>query len=621
MRPRLRGAGGAAFAAAVAAVLSGCAATTAQAPSVSDSGLRRSSELALTRDVHAITVADETGTAYPFAWLGGLNLPRPQAVDIDGDGDLDLFAQEASDQLMFFENIGSPEGGGLQWRTDSFQNLSVGEWYRFADMDGDGDLDLLAEQPFSFVRYYRNEGTSQEPRFALATDTLRDVAGQPIFSDRQNIPNVTDIDCDGLLDLFIGRLTGTVSRYEEVNRDADEIPRFRLVTERFQNIEIVAQIGSLHGANTLALEDIDDDGDMDIFWGDFFEPGLLLLENGGSCQSPAFDGQPQKFPPNDPLSTSGYNAPSFGDADGDGDLDMLVGVLGGAFNPNLTTVDNLLVFEQTEPGVFEQTTGQLLRSLDVGSESAPVLTDLDGDGDLDLLVSNKIDPGNLESGFIYHFENIGSAGTPSFRLLGKLAPFEGSFHPVPAFGDLDGDGDLDAMVGSWRKGVRFYRNAGTAAAAEFVLDSALSVELTRGSNSVPALADIDGDGDLDLFAGESSGDLNFWRNTGAPEAPQFTLESDKYEGMDAGRRSFPALVDLDGDGDLDLALGSEKSGIVYYRNDGDENTPVWVRDESFAPAVPSFAAPAFADIDADGDLDFLSGGIGGGVMFWRNGTN
>ncbi len=617
---RLRpGVSGAAFATVLASLLAGCAATVRQ-PGAADSRLRRS-DLVFTREVHSIAVADETGAAYPFAWLGGLNLPRPQLVDIDGDGDLDLFAQEASDQLMFFENTGSAEGAGLRWRTDSFQDLSVGEWYRFADMDDDGDMDLLAERPFSYVQYYRNEGTSLEPRFVLATDTLRDVAGQPIFSDRQNIPNVTDIDCDGLLDLFIGRLTGTVARYEEVNRDADEIPRFRLVTERFQNIEIVAQIGSLHGANTLALEDIDDDGDMDIFWGDFFEPGLLLLENGGSCQSPAFDGLPQKFPPNDPLSTSGYNAPSFGDTDGDGDLDMVVGVLGGAFNPNLTTVDNLFAFEQTEAGVFELRTGQLLRGLDVGSESAPVLADLDDDGDLDLLVSNKIDPGNLESGFIYHFENTGTASRPSFRLLGKLTPFEGSFHPVPAFGDLDGDGDLDAMVGSWRDGVRFYRNTGTAATPEFVLDSALSVELTRGTNAVPALADIDADGDLDLFAGESSGDLNFWRNTGTPTAPQFTLESDKYAGLDVGRRSFPTLVDLDGDGDLDLALGTERNGIVYYRNDGNSETPAWELDESFNPSVPSYSAPAFADIDADGDLDFLSGGIGGGVMFWRSGTD
>ena len=63
------------------------------------------------------------------------------------------------------------------------------------------------------------------------------------------------------------------------------------------------------------------------------------------------------------------------------------------------------------------------------------------------------------------------------------------------------------------------------------------IELGRGTNLVPALVDIDDDGDLDLFAGESSGDLNFWRNVGSPTAPAFELVSESYEDIDAGRRS------------------------------------------------------------------------------------
>ena len=103
--------------------------------------------------------------------------------------------------------------------------------------------------------------------FVLAADTLRDASDVPLFSDRQNIPNLTDLDCDGMLDLFIGRLTGTVTRYEETRRDPTGVPRFRLVTDRFEDIEIVANFGSLHGANTMALADVDQDGDPDLFWG------------------------------------------------------------------------------------------------------------------------------------------------------------------------------------------------------------------------------------------------------------------------------------------------------------------------------------------------------------------
>ncbi|MDH3427513.1 MAG: VCBS repeat-containing protein, partial [Gemmatimonadota bacterium] len=229
------------------------------------------------QDVIGIATTDSTGTAYPYPWLGGFNQPRPQVHDIDGDGDHDLFIQESSGRVMWFENVGTPENAAFEWRSGAFQGLEAGEWYRFADLDADGDIDMLAEEVFSYIRYYRNEGSVTNPRLVLAADSLRDSSGAPIFSDRQNIPNIADIDCDGRLDLLIGRLTGTITLFSEIARDEAGLPRFRHVTDRFQNIEIVADFGpgapppggpgqspagSLHGANTLALADIDADGDL-----------------------------------------------------------------------------------------------------------------------------------------------------------------------------------------------------------------------------------------------------------------------------------------------------------------------------------------------------------------------
>src|SRR5690606_32272695 len=127
------------------------------------------------------------------------------------------------------------------------------------DIDRDGDPDLLAEEPYSYIRVYRNDGPPGSPRFTLAADSLRDDQGQPIFSDRQNIPNVADIDCDGLPDLFLGRVEGTVTRFEAVEAAPGEAPRFRHVTDRFEGIEIIGQIGSLHGANSMFFADVDGD--------------------------------------------------------------------------------------------------------------------------------------------------------------------------------------------------------------------------------------------------------------------------------------------------------------------------------------------------------------------------
>ena len=154
------------------------------------------------RHITGISVTDAAGQPIDQPFLGGFNIPRPQLVDIDGDGDQDLFVQETSGKIMFFEHVPEAETP-FQWRSDDYQDLEIGEWYRFVDLDRDGDHDLLAEQPFSYVRYYRNDGTRQAPHFVQAADTIRDTEGRAIFSDRQNIPNATDIDGDGRMDLLL----------------------------------------------------------------------------------------------------------------------------------------------------------------------------------------------------------------------------------------------------------------------------------------------------------------------------------------------------------------------------------------------------------------------------------
>ena len=569
------------------------------------------------RDVYAFEVGGETGEPYAHPFLGGLNLPRPQLVDIDADGDLDLFVQEYSNDLFYFESVGANRMPEFTWRSDRYQDLEVGEWFRFADMDADGDLDLIAEEKFSYLRYYRADQGPDGVTFVLAADTLRDASDVALFSDRQNIPNLTDLDCDGRLDLFIGRLTGTVARYEETRRDPTGVPLFRLVTDRFEDIEIVANFGSLHGANTMELADVDQDGDQDLFWGDFFEQGLLFIENTGSCQRPVLRGEPLSFPEPEPVSTSGYNAPTFGDVDQDGDLDFVVGVIGGAFNPNRTTIDNLLYYEQVNPDSFRLRTERLLTNIDVGSESVPVLVDLDADGDLDLLVANKIDAADLQTSRIYQFENVGSAVAPRMEWRGPW-DMRGSYHYFPAFGDLDDDGDLDVIMGTWNKYLAFYRNDGSAQTLDLVLADSAMIQLTRGSNATPALGDIDGDGDLDLFIGEASGTINFYRNNGTKQAPLFELESDEYADIDIGRRSSPTLTDIDHDGDLDLLIGTDAGPIEIFRNQGTAAIPNFVGEGPLPIDVPPLTVPTFADMDGDGDVDLLVGNTGGGVMYFKN---
>jgi len=569
------------------------------------------------RLVDPFPVFDSEGRAYDAPFLGGLDVPRPQFIDIDADGDLDLFVQEKTGELMHFENVGTASVAEYEWRTDRYQDLDIGEWNRFVDFDGDGDQDLFAETRSSYVRYFENRGTPVHPELVLATDSIRTDDGSALFIDRQNIPYLTDLDCDGLWDLFVGRVEGTVWRYEQAPSESDGLPRFRLLTQRFENIEIIGQMGTAkHGANAMAFVDIDDDGDQDLLWGDWFEPSVLLIENTGTCQRPVLRSEPVPLRVADSLMTSGYNDPFPADIDADGDIDLFVGVLGGAFGPNRTHADNFYLYDNVEGQGLTLRTRRYVYGIDVGAESIPTPVDFDADGDIDLLVSNKLDPSRPQRSTTLFFENRGTPGAPEYHLADTL-DFGEVFHYAPAFGDLDADGDLDAVLGTWSRNVRYLENTGGGGAEAYALRDTAFVALPRGSNATPTLGDLDGDGDLDLLVGEASGAINFYRNDGTASAPSFTLISEEYEEIDVGRRSVPRLVDADRDGLLDLMVGRESGGVALYRNVGSAQAAAWQLDESFSIVIPSLSSPTLVDLDGDGVLDIVSGETAGGVRFFK----
>ena len=572
----------------------------------------------------AVTMPDGREMAVPF--LGGLDVPRPQFVDIDGDGDLDLFLQEYSNTLWYLENTGSAKAPRYTWRADRFQNLETGEWYRFVDITGDGLVDLLTESPISYIRLYRNTGTKTAPAFTDA-GRLKDAAAQPMFMDRQNIPALADLDCDKRLDMLVGRVEGVVDRYEATAPGADT---FALIAERYEGIEIIGGVGgglgtfgmpsARHGANAIALQDFDNDGDQDLFWGDFFEPAVLLIENiGRTCSTPSFQVDPITLPFAKDTKTSGYNAPAPVDLDGDGDMDFLLGAIGGAFNPITTLEDNFIFWERTGPKSFELRTRRYLDAIDHGSDAAPVLADFDADGDLDLLVGAKIDARTNGPGPMYFYRNTGTKTAPVLQREDPVA-LGPAFNLMPAAGDLDADGDLDLIVGTWNQDLLFARNDGTAKVPKWVVDEAMAIHPPRLSHAAPALADIDSDGDLDLFIGGANGAVTFYRNTGSRTRPRFTLVSERLDEIKTGRRSTPAITDVDGDGLLDIVLGHEDAGpLAVYRNAGSRTSPRFVAHEPLPFPVPPASAPAFADIDGDGVLDLFVGTTSGGIRFYRGG--
>jgi hypothetical protein len=169
---------------------------------------------------------------------------------------------------------------------------------------------------------------------------------------------------------------------------------------------------------------------------------------------------------------------------------------------------------------------------------------------------------------------------------------------------------------AWWRGTGGNGRAETGGSVSLELaDSALAA-ITRGSHTTPTLGDLDGDGDLDLLVGRSSGYLTYFRNDGSPAVPRFTLVADEWEGIRPGRRSAPHLADLDGDGDLDLLVGSDDQGVVLYRNEGTRSTPRFTRDSTFTLDVPPISAPAAGDLDGDNIPELIVGNGGGGALYF-----
>ncbi len=593
---------------------------SAQAPAPRPAQIPSVAGVAFERAVTPFSVLRPDGSPVALPFVGGLDVPRPQFVDIDGDGDLDLFLQEYSNQLWHFENTGSARSPHYIWRTDRFQNLEIGEWYRFVDLDADGLLDLLTESPISRIRHYRNTGTASLPVLTLVGE-LKDASGASLFMDRQNIPAIGDLDCDKRLDMLVGRVEGVVDRYEAT---APGAASFALIAERYEGIEIIGGGGSgigmpsaRHGANAIALQDFDGDVDLDLFWGDFFEPAVLLIENiGRTCSSPSFQVEPVTLPFAKDTRTSGYNAPAPVDIDGDGDMDFLLGVIGGAFNPIKTLEDNFLFWERTAKDAFELRSRRYLDGIDLGSDAAPAAADIDADGDLDLIVGAKIDARTNGPGPLYLFRNTGTASAPRYQMEAPI-PVGDAFNLMPAVGDLDADGDIDLIVGTWNKDLLYVRNEGTARTPFWVVDDAMTITPPRVSHAAPALVDLDADGDLDLLIGHASGYVAFYRNTGTRQRPRFTLVSEKLDDMRSGRRATPAAADVDGDGLIDLVLGHEEAGLpVVYRNAGTKRSPKFVPHAPLQIPLPPASALVFADLTGDRIADLLVGTTSGGLRFY-----
>ncbi len=488
--------------------------------------------------------------------LGGLGTTsRPQSValgDLDGDGDQDLVsANKDGDDLTVFsqETPGgfapSPPLGGFPV-TDDPVSVALG------DLDGDGDPDIVSA----------NEAGSNLTVFFQGSSPPALLGGPGTTSKPQSVA-VGDLDVDGDLDIV------------SANEDGDDLTVF--FQEGAGIFVLAPPLGgspATDGPESVALGDLDGDGDQD----------LLSANENASNLTVFFQESPGSFAPATPLggfpATNGPESVALGDLDGDGDLDLVSANEDG---------DDLTAFYQWTPGSF--VLGHSLGGPGKTDDPHSVaLGDLDGDGDLDLVSANE-DSSDLTAFFQ---ETLGSVA-PAFQLGGPGVTL------VPrsvALGDLDGDGDLD-LVSANEQGTNltllFQETPGL-----FAPPQALGGSPITDSPVSVALGDLDGDGDLDLVsANEDGNDLTvFFQETPGGFAPSQPLAG-------PATPQSVALGDLDEDGDLDLVSANEDGNdlAVFF-----QETPgsFAARPLGGLGVTDGPESVALVDLDGDGDLDVVS---------------
>ena len=145
-------------------------------------------------------------------------------------------------------------------------------------------------------------------------------------------------------------------------------------------------------------------------------------------------------------------------------------------------------------------------------------------------------------------------------------------------------------------------------------------------------ADIDFDGDMDIFLGNWDGFITCFENIGTPESFSFKLKSvgtkreNSYFNIYTLNKSVPRFVDIDNDNDMDLFIGDNSGNIAFYQNNGNIDSPDFTKIKSgktknnsyFDINVNMAAAPYFIDIDNDEDYDLFVGNALGFIAYFKN---
>jgi hypothetical protein len=619
-------------------------------------------------------------------WAGGLNFIQPSSIDLDLDGKKDLFIfDRTGNKIRTFINKGTP--GTVNYiYTPSYEAKFpvMYDWVLLADYNCDGKEDIFCYSSIGAgFDVYKNTSTlSTGLQFkkvvtqqlsvyypnAKPTEACGPALPCNLYVSRVDIPALSDIDNDGDLDVITFDIFSGSHMLYHKNMSMEKFGtcdslKFQVANECWGyatedalnntytlfdtcqnsiiNPELIPEKSRHSGSCELCI-DLDGDGDKEFIVGDISFNNLTMLTNGGTPKSASFVKKDTTFPKNNsntiPIDLTIFPCPFYLDVDNDGVKDLLVSPNAPNACENYKSVvyykntgaNNFPVFEYKQSNLFQD------NMIDVGEGAYPVLFDYNRDGLYDLLIGNYgyYGKNNFEHK-IALFKNVGSLNKPQFELVTRdyeNLSTTGLSNMIPSFGDLDGDGDDDMIIGDYTGFLYYYQNtAPTGAEAQFTLlqpkmKNSKNRTIDVGDFAAPQIVDVDHDGKNDLIIGARNGKVAYYHNNGTgTTVPSFDSVSHFWGEVSVIHPSYslayaqPFLFKDNISGETKLLVGSQDGYLHLYDNIDNNITGKFnLVDTTYQQIFQGTrTAPFGADLDNDGYMDLVVGNYEGGVSFYK----
>lgn len=465
------------------------------------------------------------------AWEGGINNIFVNECSFDNNPEKDLFIFDKANQKTFLllnqERVYQPIN----------LNISIKKWLLLRDFNCDGELDIFTGTTGG-IRVYKNTGNWEFSLEYLTLQTELPSGHTNLYVANTDVPAIEDIDGDGDLDILAFNINGEFVDYHRnlaIENTGDCGLDMKLNDNcwgRFKEDALDSQIklnqscsavesnrsGGVHAGSTITAVDFNKNNIWDILIGDISSNNMIHLNNGGTSLIANITEVDSLFPKyNTPANINIFPYASYVDVNNDNKKDLIITStddLGGD-NKSVLFYKNIGMTMDTVS--FESSVFLIDEMIDIGSNSMPVPCDENQDGLTDFILGTSGETINgSTAGKLMLFRNIGSINTPKFELVNSdylEFSLSSEYFLSPAIGDIDQDGDDDLIIGLENGKLLYYNNiAGNGNNYDFLLADANFEGIDVGSRAIPQLAYIDADDKLDLLIGAGDGTITYFPN-------------------------------------------------------------------------------------------------------------